>query len=324
MTSTVHHASAAGRSLPQMQGKLFLSDGGLETTLLFQDGVDLRCFAAIDMFNKDGGRAHLARYFETYLAIAREAGTGFILESATWRASPDWAGPLDLTQDELDAFNREAIEMLRELKTRYESPDTPIVVSGCIGPRGDGYDPGQVMRAEEAQAYHSRQIGIFSEAGVDMIAAITMTNVPEATGIVRAAQAVGLPTAISFTVETDGRLPTGDALGEAIAAVDEATGAGPAYYMINCAHPSHFDATLAQGGAWTRRIGGIRANASRKSHAELDNSTELDCGDPDEFGAQYGAIVARHPQIRVLGGCCGTDHRHLGAVAAALCGGGGR
>lgn len=309
---------APTKALPQTQGKLFLTDGGLETTLLFQDGIDLTCFASIDMLRKPGGRDHLKRYFETYLAIAHLSRTGFILESATWRASPDWAEPLRLSLGELEALNRDAIAMLHELKLEHETQHTPIVISGCIGPRGDGYEPDAVISAEAAQAYHAWQVRILGECGVDMIAAITMTNVPEAIGIARAAQAVGLPVAVSFTLETDGRLPTGEELRAAITAVDAATQSHPAYYMINCAHPAHFADTLNVGGDWLARVRGIRANASKRSHAELDEATQLDCGDPDELGADYKALLARHPQISVVGGCCGTDHRHVTAMAKAL------
>lgn len=310
-------AFATSKSLPQRQGGLFLTDGGLETTLVFLDGIDLPCFAAIDMLRREGGRERLNRYFESYLAIAREAKAGFVLESATWRASPDWAEPLGLSREALADLNRAAIAMLHELRAEHQASGIPIVVSGCIGPRGDGYDPGRIMSAGEAESYHGWQVGLFLESGVDMVTAITMTNVPEAIGIARAARVAGLPAAISFTVETDGRLPTGDALGAAIEAVDQATASGPAYYMINCAHPTHFAPMLAEGGGWVSRIGGIRANASRRSHAELDAASELDSGDPDELAMQYRALLAQCPAINVLGGCCGTDPRHVGAIARA-------
>jgi S-methylmethionine-dependent homocysteine/selenocysteine methylase len=306
--------------LPQLQGKPFLTDGGLETTLIFRDGIDLPCFASIVLFGREGGREALDRYFETYLAIAREAETGFVLESATWRASRDWAEPLGLSEAKLLDLNRQAIRQLQELRARHQAPDMPIVVSGCIGPRGDGYDPGTVMGVQEARDYHAWQVEAFRQEGVDMVTAITMTNIPEATGVLLAAQAAGLPAAISFTVETDGRLPTGEALGDAIAAVDAATGGGPAYYMINCAHPSHFAETLEEGAAWTDRIRGIRANASRLSHAELDEASELDIGDPVELGAEYGRLLQRFPKVAVVGGCCGTDHRHVAAIASAVFG----
>ncbi len=317
MTDTLTATPITGHDLPQLQGKLFLTDGGLETTLLFQDGVDLACFAAIDMLRRPGGRAHLERYFETYLAIAKEAKAGFVLESATWRSSRDWAEPLGMSLGELAAYNHEAIQMLADLRARHETAECPIVVSGCIGPRGDGYNPAEIMSVQEAREYHSWQARTFGEAGADMIAGITITNVPEAIGIVQAAQEAGLPSAISFTVETDSRLPTGDTLEQAIAAVDQAMGGGPAYYMVNCAHPSHFSPALLAGGEWTKRIKGLRANASRLSHAELDGMEELDAGNPAEFGREYGELVTALPHLAVLGGCCGTDHRHIAAIAEA-------
>lgn len=305
-------------SLPQLHGRPFLTDGGLETTLIFHDGIDLPCFASIVLLGREGGGGALDRYFETYLAIARDAQTGFVLESATWRASRDWAEPLGLSEAELLDLNSRAIRQLQDLRGRHQTPDMPIVVSGCIGPRGDGYDPGAVMTADEARDYHAWQIDMFRQEGVDMVTAITMTNIPEATGVVLAAQAAGPPVVISFTVETDGRLPTGEALGDAIAAVDAATDGGPAYYMINCAHTSHFAGTLDEGADWTGRIRGIRANASRLSHAELDEATELDSGNPQELGDDYAQLLRRFPKIAVVGGCCGTDHRHLGEIARAV------
>lgn len=301
-------------SLPQMD-RFFLTDAGLETDILFNKGIDLPLFSSVTLFTSDAGQDVLEAYYRDFLDLARRMGTGLILESATWRASPDWAGPLGFSVGELDALNGAAIELLTGLRAEYA--DVPVVVSGCIGPRGDGYDPGKVMRAEEAQAYHAHQAGVLAAAGVDMLAAITMTNVPEAVGMSNAAKALRLPVAISFTVGTDGRLPTGDALGDAIAAVDAATDGYPAYYMINCAHPTHFDGVLDANAAWTARIGGVRANASCLSHAELDMMTELDIGDMDDLAARHRALVGRFPNIRVLGGCCGTDLRHVTAIAEA-------
>ena len=301
-------------SLPQMD-RFFLTDAGLETDILFNKGIDLPLFSSVTLFTSDAGQDVLEAYYRDFLDLARRMGTGLILESATWRASPDWAGPLGFSVDKLDALNGAAIELLTGLRAEYA--DVPVVISGCLGPRGDGYDPGKVMRAEEAQAYHAHQAGVLAAAGVDMLAAITMTNVPEAVGMTNAAKALGLPVAISFTVETDGRLPTGDALADAIAAVDAATDGYPAYYMINCAHPTHFDGVLDANAGWTARIGGLRANASCLSHAELDMMTELDIGDPDDLAARHRALVGRFPNIRVLGGCCGTDLRHVTAIAEA-------
>jgi S-methylmethionine-dependent homocysteine/selenocysteine methylase len=302
--------------LPQLADGLFLTDGGIETTLIFHEGLELPHFAAFHLLRDAKGRAALRRYYARYAEIARRDGLGFILESPTWRASSDWGDKLGYSESELAAANRQSIELMRELRAEFETAGSPMVVSGCVGPRGDGYDPGLVPSREEAQAYHTPQIRIFGEAGVDMVTAITMTNAGEAVGVTRAAHERGLPVAISFTVETDGRLPTGQTLQAAIEEVDGATSGAPAYYMINCAHPTHFATTLS-GGAWLERIRGLRANASRRSHQELNDSPDLDEGNPAELGAQYGELRARHPQINVLGGCCGTDHRHVEEISRA-------
>lgn len=306
--------------LPQLSGGLFLTDSGLETTLVFHDGIDLPCFAAFDLLRSVDGRERLRRYYEQHIDIAREAGTGFLLESVTWRANPDWGNELGYTREALTAANIEAIDLCDALREAYATPAMPMVISGNIGPRGDGYDPGALMSAAEAEAYHAWQIGVFADSAADMISAFTMTNTPEATGIVRAAAKAGMPAVISFTVETDGCLPTGQPLGEAIDTVDDATGGHAAYYMINCAHPEHFDGVLDETADWAKRIGGLRANASRCSHAELDAATELDDGNPVELGTAHADLLRRFPAIRVVGGCCGTDHRHVAAIGRACSG----
>lgn len=301
-------------TLPQLQ-RLFLTDAGLETDMVFNKGIDLPHFSAATLLSTHEGRAALEDYYRGFLNLARRMGTGLVLESATWRASPDWAARLGYSLDQLDDLNRSAIALLVTLRAEYS--DLTTVISGCIGPRGDGYDPGTVMDAETATVYHAHQASVLAAAGAEMLAAITMTNSPEAIGVAKAAEALGLPVAISFTVETDARLPTGETLQSAIETVDGATEGYPAYYMINCAHPTHFAAALDEGVEWTARIGGLRANASRASHAELDAMTELDIGDPVDLAARHGALVRRFPSIRVVGGCCGTDLRHVTAIAEA-------
>ncbi len=301
--------------LHRIDERPFLTDGGLETTLIFLDGIELPHFASIAMLRTVDSRDHLKRYFERYIAIARNAGAGFILEAATWRAGPDWAEPLGLEIGELDDLNRDAVAMLHELRAENQSEALPILISGCMGPRGDGYIAGRTMLAEEAEDYHGHQIAVFAAAGVDLITALTMTNVPEAIGIAKAARRAGLLVVISFTLETDGRLPTGDTLKDAIEAVDAATGRAPAYYMINCAHPSHFATILVDAGEWIKRVRGLRANASCLSHAELDETTELDPGDPAELAQSYAELKGLLPGLCVFGGCCGTDDRHVAAIA---------
>ena len=311
------HNAKYHRRLPQLGGGLFIGDGGLETTLIFHDGFELPMFAAFTLLDTERGRAALRGYYDRYAAMAIANGLGFIAESPTWRANPDWATKLGYDHDRLEAVNRAAVEMMRTVRAEHETTQSPFVVSGNIGPRGDGYDPGTLMTPAEAEAYHSWQVGVLTDAGADLVSAFTITNVPEAAGIVRAAKAAGIPCVISFTVETDGRLPTGESLAKAIEAVDRATDEGPSYYMINCAHPSHFTHVLEDGAAWTRRLLGIRANASRMSHAELDNSTELDIGNPQALGNEHAELLRRLPHLTVFGGCCGTDHRHVGCIATA-------
>lgn len=301
--------------LPHMSGDIVLTDGGIETTLIFHDKIDLPYFAAFVLLNSGEGRETLKRYFRRHASTAQDHASAFILESPTWRASADWGDKLGYTAEEMAAVNREAIGLLEEVRSEF--PDLRTVISGCIGPRGDGYDPGDLMTASEAERYHAPQIRAFSQTAADMVTAITMTNVPEATGVVRAATAAGLPVVISLTVETDGRLPDGTPLGDAITTIDAETGSAAAYFMLNCAHPDHFRAQLAEGGAWTRRLCGLRANASRMSHAELDEAEELDAGDPEELGLDYAGLRQLLPNLVVLGGCCGTDHRHIAEIGKA-------
>jgi S-methylmethionine-dependent homocysteine/selenocysteine methylase len=303
--------------LPQISDRVFLTDGGIETTLIYHDGLDLPYFAAFHLLKDRAGRDVVKNYFRRHIAIAREQSVGFVLESATWRANPDWAVKLGYAPEALAEANRDAITMLHELREEYETADTPVVISGCIGPRGDGYKADRRMTAGEAQAYHAPQARVFADAGADIVTAITMTYADEAIGVANAAFAVGLPAVISFTVETDGRLPSGETIAAAIGAVDDAATSHPAYYMINCAHPSHFADQFTPGDPWVRRVRGIRANASRKSHAELDQATELDIGDPIELGSLYRGLRERYSHFNVLGGCCGTDHRHIRAICTA-------
>jgi len=305
-------------ALPQLDGGLFLTDGGIETSLIFNDGLELPHFAAFDLFKRTGGEAALRDYFRAYARLAARFGTGMVLESATWRASADWGERLGYGAAELAYVNRLAIALLERIRDEAARTKTAVVISGCVGPRGDGYQPGRVMSAAEARDYHRGQIETFAGTAADMVAAITMNYSAEAIGIAEAALDCGMPAAISFTVETDGRLPTGQPLGEAIEEVDAETGSYPRYYMLNCAHPEHFHSVLNGNASWSARIRGLRANASRKSHAELNESAELDIGDPGELGGQYAELRRRLlPQLNVMGGCCGTDHRHVERIAAA-------
>lgn len=306
--------------LPQLHAP-FITDGGLETVLIFHQGIALPDFAAFVLLKDLMGRETLRRYYEKYVAIAQKYETGLILESPTWRASSDWGQRLGYTAKGLADLNERAIALLQEIRAESETSQSPMVVSGCVGPRGDGYSPTNLMDADTAERYHTEQIAAFASARADMACAITMTYAEEAIGIARAAQTAGLPIAISFTVETDGHLPSGQSLQSAIEQVDRETQSAPVYYMINCAHPTHFQNVLAaeeaSSNGWISRIYGLLANASRLSHAELDEAETLDDGSPTELGRQYAKLREHLPNLTVLGGCCGTDHRHIEAICSA-------
>lgn len=292
-----------------------LTDSGLETWLLFHRGIDLPDFAAFPLLDDEQGRAVLAEYYRDHAELAARVGAPVVLETPTWRASADWGARLGYDAAALDRVNREAVALLRGIADDVDGVE--LVVSGNIGPRGDGYDPAELLAPEDAAAYHRPQIESFAGAGVDRVTMLTATHTGEAIGVVQAAVAVGVPVVVAFTVETNGRLPSGQPLADAIAEVDAATDDTALHYGINCAHPDHFAEVLAVGDAVLQRVELLRANASRASHAELDEAEELDDGDPQELGSQYAELVRAHPHLQVLGGCCGTDIRHVEAIATA-------
>ena len=306
------------KSLPQLQNRPFMTDGGMETTLIFHEGVNLPCFASFDLLKDEAGWAILRRYFATYVEIARANRMGLMLETPTWRANPDWGAKLGYDAAALADVHRKSVGLLLEIRDEFEAPATPMVVSGVLGPRGDGYQPGARMTAGQARAYHAPQVDTFAQTDADMVAAYTLNYIEEGIGIVQAARAAAMPVSVSFTLETDGRLPSGETLDEAITRTDAETAGYAAYYMINCAHPTHFSDVVGKAGAWAGRIRGIRANASKRSHKELDESTDLDAGDPVELGGQYRALKSVLPRLTVAGGCCGTDHRHVAEICRAL------
>ena len=298
-------------------GRRFIADGGFETAMIFLEGLELPAFSSVVLLETDTGREAMRRYFDRFLAIAKAKGAGFLLDTATWRAGPHWADAVGRSEADLGRLNAAAVDWARALRDEWSDRVAPILVNGAIGPSGDGYAPDRELDPDAAECLHSIEVRWLATAGVDMISAVTMTHTGEAIGIARAAKAAGLPCVVSFTVETDGRLPNGQNLAEAIAETDAATDGAPIFFVVNCAHPDHFVAELG-GDGWLDRIGGVRANASRLSHAELDEAEELDDGDPEEFGALYGVLATRLPNLRLIGGCCGSDHRHVAQAAARL------
>ncbi len=299
--------------LPQLDST-FITDGGMETTLIFHQGLELPHFASFVLLEDEAGRQALLDYYRPYVQIARDHRVGIVLDTPTWRANRDWGERLGYSEDRLADVNRRAVALLEDVRAEAGA-EPPLVIAGCVGPRGDGYLAEELMSAGEAEDYHEAQIATFAETAADMASALTLTYADEAVGIVHAAERAGIPVAVSFTVETDGRLPSGQSLHEAIEQVDSQTGGAAAYFMVNCAHPTHFEHVL--DAEWTDRIRGIRANASAKSHAELDEAEELDDGNPEELGEQYRELSGRLRNLTVVGGCCGTDHRHIAAICAA-------
>lgn len=293
---------------------VLLTDAGLETVLIFEYGLDLPGFAAFPLLDDPAGRAVLAGYFRDHLQLAAERGTGFILETPTWRANPGWGAALGYGPEDLRRINQDAVAFGRGLT---EPHGGRALVSGCLGPRGDGCLPGRQMSPAEAFDHHRHQIGDLADAGADLVTTFTFSYSDEAVGAASAASAAGIPLVVGFTVEADGRLPSGEDLGTAIERVDHLTGGYPAWFMVNCAHPDHIAAGIRSGAAWTRRVGALRANASRLSHAELEATDTLDAGDPDDLARGYLALQRVLPQVRVIGGCCGTDIRHVTAISRA-------
>ncbi|MFZ0323705.1 MAG: homocysteine S-methyltransferase family protein [Actinomycetes bacterium] len=305
--------------LPQLDGQPFLTDAGCETDLIFNKGIEIREFAAHTLLEDPTGRDALADYYRGFLSLARDVDAGMVLDCPTWKAHLHWADDLGATESDLERANRDAARFSSQLRDEYPDNAQPIVVNGLIGPRGDAYAPEAAVAADEAERYHATQIGWLADAGVDMVTALTFTQSDEAIGVVRAARSADLPVVVSFTVETDGALPTGEPLGHAIRSVDDSTGGAAAYFMVNCAHPDHFSDVL-DGGDWTRRIRGLRCNASRMSHAELDEAEVLDDGDPQELAKGYRVLKDGLPELNVLGGCCGSDLRHVTAIAQTVIG----
>lgn len=303
-------------ALPQLHGYQMITEGGLETSLVFHSGIDLPLFAAFKALETDAGIRAIDSWMRAFAELAVAERRGFIMDTPTWRASARWAAELGIGQDDLREIHREAVATLSKLRDAYETPTSPFVISGTVGPQDDGYAPSATLSAAQAATYHRPQVDWFAEFGADMVSAITITYAEEAAGIAAAAKSAGMPVVISFTLETDGHLPSGEALPDAIAHVDAATDGYPSYYMINCAHPVHF-AHVLDNGAWSRRIMGLRANASRCSHAELDAAETLDDGDPAELGVLCADLRRKLPNLTVIGGCCGTDLRHVSQMCRA-------
>lgn len=283
-----------------------VTDAGMETDLIFHRGIDLPEFAAFPLLDSAPGRQALRDYYAAFAEIAARHQLALSLESPTWRANPDWGARLGYDAPALARVNADAMSFLSALADEYA---VPVTLVGMIGPRGDGYVSDGPVDPIAAHRYHAPQVAALVNGGAQQVTAYTLTEVGEAVGITRAAREVGVPVAVGFTVETDGRLPSGMTLGDAIARVDE--DASPDSYLVNCAHPRHIAAGLSAEASWLGRIEGVRVNASQLSHAELDESEALDEGDIGSLAREVVGLIGLLPNLRLVGGCCGTDARHV-------------
>lgn len=291
---------------------MIITDGGIETSLIYHHGASLREFSSFELLKTDEGMKLLQDYFAPYFEIASKLNKPLLLETPTWRSNPAWGKKLGYSHSQLESINRLAVSFLRDLQIS-EFPGVALIVSGCVGPRGDGY-LAEKMTTHDAFDYHTPQVKAFAHAKADLVTGITMTNEEEAAGLALACKEASVPCVISFTVETNGTLPSGSTVEQAIRTVDSETDNSIAYYMINCAHPTHFS-QIFESDLVKKRIKGIRANASKCSHEELDNATSLDEGDAVELARDYANLLRHNPNIIIFGGCCGTDHRHIEVIA---------
>ncbi|GAA1996666.1 homocysteine S-methyltransferase family protein [Nocardioides kribbensis] len=307
----------SGTPPPWDAAAAWVTDGGLETDLIFHHGVDLPGFAAFPLVDDERGRELLEHYYLGYADVARRVGAGLLLETPTWRAGAEWAASLGHDVHAAAGLNHRAVDLVQALRGRLTDL-LAVRVVGTIGPLGDGYVAGERLDPDDAASRHLPQVAALAGAGVDAVTAYTLTGAAEAVGVVRSARSVGVPVAVSFTVETDGTLPDGTALADAVRRLErEAPADG---YLVNCAHPDHVARALDGGddggGGWRHRVIGLRPNASTLSHAELDAAETLDEGDLDLLVDRTEYLRQRLPALRVLGGCCGTDVSHVAALWA--------
>jgi homocysteine S-methyltransferase len=299
----------------QRDGVLYLSEGGQETEIMYKHGHDLPEFAMFPLLDDAKARADLDAMYARYLESAAASGFAALMGGLDYRASPDWAEKLGYSRETLREAQLRSIDFLREAAKPFAGQLPDILIAGVIGPRGDAYKLNRTITAQEAEEYHSVQLGTLREANVDLVSAMTFNNIPEAVGLSRAAKRVGLPIILNFTLDSSSRLRSGPTVREAIEAVDaEAGDAHPECYGLNCSHPIEMAPALEPGG-WFKRVRSLRPNAALMEKQALCKIGHLVDGDPPELGAQMGALAHRYPHLDIWGGCCGTWDTHLNHIA---------
>jgi len=299
---------------PQSKGRFYLTEGGTETELMYRHGFELPHFAMFPLLDNPKAVSKMREMFRSYLDVAAEHDFCALMGGLDYRASPDWGDLLGYSPASLSDANLQSIEFLRELAHEYSSQVPEILIQGLIGPRGDAYERNETITENEAEDYHSVQLETLKKANVDSALAITFNNIPESVGVARAAAKIGVPLAISLTLDSNSKLHSGPSLAEAVTTIDEETNQAPEYFLINCSHPLEFEPAI-EPGDWVRRVRGVRPNASKMDKMALCQIGHLEEGDPEELGRLCGDLARQYPHMDIWGGCCGTWDNHLNEIA---------
>jgi S-methylmethionine-dependent homocysteine/selenocysteine methylase len=300
---------------PRLENKFYLTEGGTETDVLYKWGFELPEFAMFPLLDDPKADQVIRDIYRRYFDVAEKHDTGMLIVGHDYRASPDWGAKLGYTPEGLADMERRTIGFLDSIRREYEDRVSDVYIAGGVGPRGDAYGTGGGITEAEAEDYHSVQLTTLKSTPADMAIALTINNIAEAVGIVRAAESIDIPIGISLTLTTEGRLGSGPTLRDAIETIEEKTNGAAAWFGTNCSHPLEFASALADDGPWRDRLRYVRPNAAKMDKVALCKLGHLEDGDPVELGEQMGGVARRFPRADILGGCCGTDERHLGEIA---------
>lgn len=301
----------------QVEGRYYLSEGGMETEVMYKHGFDFPHFAVFELLKNPKAVSALQAMYRQYFDVVAKHQMVALVGGLDYRASPDWGALLGYSADGLSDMNHRCIDFLRDLAKEYIGEIDEILIQGFIGPRGDAYETNTVITEQESEDYHSVQLQTLKEADVDLASALTFNNIPESIGVAKAAARLDLPLCISLSLDGSSRLNSGPSLGDAIKTIDAATDNSVAFYMINCVHPLEYESALADE-SWMKRIRGVRPNASVMDKISLCKIGHLEDGDPIELGNQIGDLFKRFPHMDILGGCCGTWDNHLDQMAQSV------
>ncbi len=299
---------------PRRPGLSWLTEGGIETEIMYKWGHDMPHFAMFPLLERAAAAADIRGMYRRYLDVAARHGFAALIGGFDYRASPDWGALLGYSDEGLAEANLRSIDFLRGLAREYRDGLPDARIAGYVGPRGDAYSLNRTITEDEAAEYHAVQLATLKRAGVDLAWAVTFNNPAEARGVVRAAREIGVPLALSFSLTSSSRLASGQTLAEAVQSVDAASDGYPAFYALNCSHPLEFEPALTPG-AWQDRLRCIRPNAARIDKIALCKLGHLEEGDPHELGRQMADVARRFPQMDIWGGCCGTCESHLEEIA---------